>query len=107
MMAAARATGVRFGLGSGVPGGSRVVCPACGGENEAGRRFCGDCGTRLVAVVSKPALFLFQNMEYSCIHSGAGFGRLEPGQSGEAVTRLYFVQGAVEQWRDRMLAEMG
>jgi len=64
-------------------------------------------GTRLVAVVSKPALFLFQNMEYSCIHSGAGFGRLEPGQSGEAVTRLYFVQGTVEQWRDRMLAEMG
>lgn len=63
--------------------------------------------TRLVAVVSKPALFLFQNMEYSCIHSASSFGRLKPGETGEAVTRVYFVHGTVEQWRERMLEEMG
>ena len=24
-----------------------MLCPACGSSNEVGRRFCGDCGTRL------------------------------------------------------------
>ncbi|MBI2302164.1 MAG: hypothetical protein HYU66_24950 [Armatimonadetes bacterium] len=64
-------------------------------------------GKRLVAVASKPALFLFQNMEYSCIHSCPSFGRLEPGQTGRALTRLYFVESDVETWRNRMLAELG
>jgi class 3 adenylate cyclase/tetratricopeptide (TPR) repeat protein len=26
-----------------------VICPACGTANEAGRKFCGECGTRLSA----------------------------------------------------------
>ena len=42
-----------------------------------------------VATVSRPALFLFQNMEYSCIHSACGFGALEPGQRGSAVNRVF------------------
>jgi predicted ATPase/class 3 adenylate cyclase len=27
-----------------------VICPACGGENPAEKRFCGDCGSALAAV---------------------------------------------------------
>ena len=29
--------------------GAPVVCSSCGAPNEAGRKFCGECGTRLVA----------------------------------------------------------
>jgi class 3 adenylate cyclase len=28
---------------------ARVTCPSCGAANEAGRKFCGECGTRLSA----------------------------------------------------------
>jgi len=63
-------------------------------------------GKRLVATVSKPALFLFQNMEYSCIHSAAGFGRLEPGQTAEAVNRVYCVEAPLEAWHKRMKADL-
>ncbi len=64
-------------------------------------------GKRLVATASDPAMFLFQNMEYSCIHSAAGFGPLKPGESGEAVTRVYFVEAGLEDWHARMPADMG
>jgi hypothetical protein len=62
-------------------------------------------GDRLVAVVSKPALYLFQNMEYSCIHSGPGFGALEPGETGESITRIYLVEAKLEDWYERMKRE--
>ena len=26
-----------------------MICSACGGQNEPGRKFCGECGTRLAA----------------------------------------------------------
>ncbi|MCX5772321.1 MAG: hypothetical protein NTZ09_18895 [Candidatus Hydrogenedentes bacterium] len=63
-------------------------------------------GRGLVATVSKPALFLFQNMEYSCIHSGTGFGPLEPGQSAEGINKCYFVRNSVEEWHARMLNDL-
>jgi hypothetical protein len=59
-------------------------------------------GARLVAVVSRPAMFLFQNMEYSCIHSAVDLGSLQPGQSGRGMTRVYLVEASLEQWYDRM-----
>ena len=62
---------------------------------------------RLVAAVSKPALFLFQNCEFSCIHACPSFGRLAPGESGEALTRLYFVEDSLRGWYQRMRAELG
>ena len=62
--------------------------------------------SRLAAVVAKPALFLFQNMEYSCIHSCPTFGPLAPGESGRGLTRVYFVEGGVATWRERMMDEM-
>jgi hypothetical protein len=64
-------------------------------------------GRRLVAAVSKPALFLFQNCEFACIHSAPGFGRLAPGQSARALTRLYFVEDSLRGWYARMRAELG
>jgi len=62
---------------------------------------------RLVATASKPTLFLFQNMEYSCIHASPSFGRLEPGQTGEAVNRIYFVESTLEDWHARMKGDLG
>jgi hypothetical protein len=59
----------------------------------------------MVAVVSKPALFTFQNREYSCIHSAPGFGALKHGESGSALTRVYFVEAALEEWYERMTRE--
>ena len=63
-------------------------------------------GRRLVATASRPTLFLFQNMEYSCIHSAPGFGSLQPGETGSALTRLYFVEASVEEWHARMRREL-
>ena len=27
-----------------------MICPSCGSENEAGRKFCGECGSRLMSL---------------------------------------------------------
>lgn len=64
-------------------------------------------GSRLAAVVSNPASFLFQNSEYSCIHSCPSFGALNPGQTGQALTRIYLVRAALTDWYQRMKVEMG
>jgi hypothetical protein len=64
-------------------------------------------GRRLVATASRPGLFLFQNREYSCIHSGTGFGEVRPGQTAEAVNRVYLVEATLEAWHRRLTAEMG
>jgi hypothetical protein len=63
-------------------------------------------GNRLVATASKPTLFLFQNMEYSCIHASPGFGPLKPGETGEAANRIYFVENSLEDWHKRMKADL-
>lgn len=63
-------------------------------------------GKRLVATASCPALFLFQNMEYSCIHSAAGFGPLKPGESARAINRLYFVEAAIDNWYHRLKRDL-
>lgn len=63
-------------------------------------------GKRLVATVSKPGLFLFQNREYSCIHCGTGFGEVKPGQTAEAVNIVYFVAAALPEWHRRMQADL-
>ncbi|MBP8127947.1 MAG: hypothetical protein KA184_00085 [Candidatus Hydrogenedentes bacterium] len=60
-------------------------------------------GRRALATVSEPALFLFQNIEYSCIHSAAGFGALRPGQTGRARTRIYLAAATTEEMRERCL----
>jgi hypothetical protein len=49
-------------------------------------------GRRLVATASEPTLFLFQNMEYSCIHASPGFGPLRPGETGRARNRIHFAE---------------
>jgi hypothetical protein len=64
-------------------------------------------GSRLVAAVARPALFLFNNMEYSCIHAAPSFGPLAPGQTGHARTRVYFVQSSLADWYARMKEELG
>ncbi len=63
-------------------------------------------GKRLVATVSKPGLFLFQNREYACIHCGTGFGELKPGQTAEAVNIVYFVESTLANWHHRMKADL-
>lgn len=63
-------------------------------------------GRRLVATVSMPGLFLFQNREYSCIHSATGFGEVRPGQTARAVNRTYFVEARLEDWHARMTRDL-
>ena len=63
-------------------------------------------GRRLVATVSKPGLFLFQNREYSCIHCGTDFGPVLPGETAHSLNRTYFVEGRLEAWHSRMKKEM-
>jgi hypothetical protein len=59
-------------------------------------------GKKLVATVSEPGLFLFQNREYSCIHCGTGFGEVKPGQTAEAINKVYFLEASLDQWHRRM-----
>lgn len=63
-------------------------------------------GKRLVATASRPALYLFQNMEYSCIHSAQSLGALAPGETGRALTRVYFVEATLPEWHTRMRREL-
>lgn len=63
-------------------------------------------GKRLVATASKPALFLFQNMEYSCVHASPSFGPLAPGETGSALNKVYFVEMSLNDWYDRMRADL-
>ncbi|MFN0007999.1 MAG: hypothetical protein ACKVXR_08845 [Planctomycetota bacterium] len=64
-------------------------------------------GNRLAGVVSNPGSFLFQNSEFSCIHSGPSFGVLNPGQTEQALTRVYLVRATLQDWYRRMKVEMG
>lgn len=57
---------------------------------------------RLVATVSRPGLFLFQNREFSCIHAAAGFGEMKPGETASAVNKTYFVRATLPAWHRRM-----
>lgn len=63
-------------------------------------------GKRLVATVSKPGLFLFQNREFSCIHCGTGFGEMQPGQTATAINKTYFVESTLADWHRRMQQEL-
>ena len=63
-------------------------------------------GKRLVATVSKPGLFLFQNREFSCIHCGTGFGEVKPGQTATAMNKVYFAEASLADWHRRMTAEL-
>ena len=63
-------------------------------------------GKRLIATASQPALYLFQNMEYSCIHSAQSLGALAPGEKGRALTRVYLVEAPLREWHARMKREL-
>ena len=73
--------------------------------NETARA-SGRDGKRLVATVSKPDLFLFQNREFSCIHCDTGFSEMRPGQTAEAINMFYFVASRLATWHRRMETEM-
>ncbi len=64
-------------------------------------------GSRWVATVSEPGLFLFHNREYSCIHAATAFGAVQPGQTVVGENRVYFVEASLAEWHARMLAELG
>ena len=62
-------------------------------------------GKYVTGVAAQPALFLFQNSEYSCIHSCPTFGALKPGETGRALTRHYFLEGDINDLRKRYDAD--
>ncbi|MGQ9592649.1 MAG: hypothetical protein ACUVYA_20420 [Planctomycetota bacterium] len=63
-------------------------------------------GKRVVAVASKPCLYLFQNIEFSCIHAAGSFGTLAPGETGRSITRIWFVRSGIREWYARWKEEM-
>lgn len=64
-------------------------------------------GSRWVATVSDPGLFLFHNREYSCIHAATGFGAVQPGGTVVGENRVYFVEASLAEWHARMGADLG
>ena len=46
-------------------------------------------GKHLAVVTSDRPLFLFANLEFSCIHCCPSFGALKPGEEGRALHRAY------------------
>jgi len=62
-------------------------------------------GKHLIAVASDKPLFLFNNMEFSCIHCCPSFGPLEPGQEGRALHRAYVLPETRIAELDQMLAQ--
>jgi hypothetical protein len=61
-------------------------------------------GSALVAAFSPEALFLFQNMEFSCIHACPSHGALAQGETGTARVRYFFVQQTIDAWHARLRA---
>ena len=66
-------------------------CPACGTPNEAGRKFCGECGSRLTAIcascgaVNSPtARFCGDCGSRLATEPGAEPGAVVPGGGGAA-----------------------
>lgn len=55
----------------------------------------------VMAVASRNPLYLFNNLEYSCIHACPNFGRPVPGNSAPAFTRLYVMRGDLESFYKR------
>lgn len=97
---------------SGQPAGMRIPFVAGFGATppdvalEGWMAIVADDGQRLVATASKPCLYLFQNLEYSCIHAACGFGRVEPGQTVEALNRTWFFAGTLDEWYARYQREL-
>ncbi|MHC4442988.1 MAG: hypothetical protein ACYTF1_18995 [Planctomycetota bacterium] len=49
-------------------------------------------GKSVTAVTADKSLYLFHNLEYSCIHCCPGFGPLQPGQQAEVTNRVFIVK---------------
>lgn len=47
------------------------------------------CGRHLIAVTADKPLYLFSNLEFSCIHCCPTFGKLAPGEEGQAFHRIF------------------
>jgi len=47
------------------------------------------CEKHLIAVTADKPLFLFNNLEFSCIHCCPAFGALKPGEEGHAFHRVF------------------
>lgn len=60
-------------------------------------------GRHIVALTSNRPLFLFGNLESSCVHCCPGFGRLEPGQTESALTRIYILPDTTFSELDALL----
>ena len=58
-------------------------------------------GNYYMAATSPQALFLFDNLEYKCIHSAPLFGDIQPQQSVTVTCRFYFSKGSVEDFVER------
>lgn len=64
-------------------------------------------GRSCAATISTPGLFLFQNSEYSCIHSATGFGRLAPGETSTGSNRMIIAEMTLAEMVEEMRGMVG
>ncbi len=62
-------------------------------------------GKHVVAVTADKPLFLFGNLEFSCIHCCPSFGALKPGEEGVATHRVFICRDtSLDQLADKVRA---
>jgi len=62
-------------------------------------------GKHVIAVTADKPLFLFSNLEFSCIHCCPSFGPLRPGEEGVATHRVFICPNTtLDQLADRVRA---
>ena len=59
-----------------------------------------------MAVTSPKTLFLFNNLEYKCIHSAPNFGDIDSGKSSTLTCRFYFAKGNLQDFINRFKKEI-
>ena len=78
-----------------------MICSGCGGQNEPGRKFCGECGTRLAAPVSARVAgsMCLLRLTLSVISSLALLALAEPAVAAEGEPRpVPGIVGEAQRW---------
>ena len=60
-----------------------------------------ESGNSYMAATSPNTLYLFNNLEFTCIHAAPTFGDIGPGESSTLTTRFYFSEGGLDDFLKR------
>jgi hypothetical protein len=60
-----------------------------------------ESGKTYMAATSPNTLYLFNNLDFTCIHAAPTFGNIGPGESSSLTTRFYFSEGGLKDFLKR------